>query len=786
MKLLATILAESSPTVKLRDAELLGFTLTPDPERLDERTLLESCFAPPGRYVGEMLQRARRAFPSQRRLLAFNPYLTPSARTVELIVERAGRDDELGVAYADKRGRPIAYAVAASVVDDCPPVHLALLTCQSAALDERLLGASFGESRVVACPIPASWVAEGANGYWPLSPAMVPAATRACELLESLPSSSARRDALGEGARAAVVGYHGGDVLFWLQALALEPTRFDALVVLEDFADIVRYLRPDLQCLSVQQRVPWRNGYEPRDEQAVLWEMVTELERRGLGGRRFWHLSRPFRDYRRARHHLRESMAFALGGRGHGLRQPPASPVARDDQRRTRPLRGRVVVHFEGGWPLKEYPVEQRGELLDSLGRAGYEPVILGRAEPAAPTVPAVSYGNLAAFRALLVAAEAMIGCDSFPAHFSQALELPTVQLFGSTRPSNSCGVESSSYRLLHRALPCVPCVDQRVCHVDGGNRCHAHATPADVLAALRSMLKPERAAPPPLRDDELDVPPLVFASRPPLGDAKRDQFLDGLFSMVKLERVASCPLCGATDPSPVGTRYRLPVVACRSCGLWYVEQRIRAADLPRLYSELYWTELMRLHGYPQHVERYVFDYMAALERVRDLAPHVRAGGAVLEIGCALGALVRRWRETGRHAVGLELDEAVARRARFYSGVPVYTSLDDVKEREPTFDAVVMYDVFEHLYDPVRELERLRPLMARDAVLLLETFRTDSEAFARDGIQHEDVKPIEHPFMYRQSHIEELLRRAGLEPFRITYPCGETNARIRVAARWSG
>jgi len=227
-------------------------------------------------------------------------------------------------------------------------------------------------------------------------------------------------------------------------------------------------------------------------------------------------------------------------------------------------------------------------------------------------------------------------------------------------------------------------------------------------------------------------------------------------------------------------------VVACAGCGLWFVAERIRAADLPVLYGERYWTEFMQLHGYPQHIERYTFDYMAALERVHDLSPLVRAGATVLDIGCALGALARRWREAGRRGVGLELDAALAKKAQLYSGVAVHTSLEEVAAHEPPLDAVVMYDVFEHLYDPVAYLQKLRPLMASDGIVLLETFRTDSPAFVRDGLLHEDVKPIEHPFMYRREHIVELLARAGLQPFRVTFPLGEDHARIRVAARWSG
>jgi hypothetical protein len=490
MKLVAGILADQRPAVQLSNAELIHFSLASD--RVGERALLESCFASPGRFVGEMVHRLRASHPTAARYLVFNPYLAPHAAILDVVAAATLGDDEWSGVVADIHGRALAYVFDAVAVDDLPPVHLGLLSTNDAALDARFLRASIGECRLRRVPLAAAHSPSAANGFHPLSPALANATRHAAELLEAVPNEFERRRRVREGARAAVVGYHAGDVLFWLQALDLEETRFDAMVVLDAFADIVRLLRPDLTCLAIDHPMPYRGDYHPRDEQLVLWNLVEELERRGSDRPRFWHLLRPFRDYRRTQHHLRESMAFALGGGGHGLRAPVATPVTADSPTGTR-VPGRIVVHFEGGWALKEYPPERRAELLRLLVDAGYAPVILGRAEPAAPAIPAVPYSGLSRFRELLGSSDALIGCDSFPAHFAQALQVPTVQLFGSTRAHNSRGCESATYRFLQHPMSCVPCNDLNVCKVDGGNSCHAHATPVEVYHAVRELLSAHR-----------------------------------------------------------------------------------------------------------------------------------------------------------------------------------------------------------------------------------------------------------------------------------------------------
>jgi Methyltransferase domain len=668
MRCAAGVLAEGPQVVGVKDATLVQFGLSPD--RLGDTMLLESTFASPGRYVGEMVLRLRRFYPEARTVLAVNPYFDVSPSLVEVLVRRATADDGGGTGftvYTDDSGVPLAYAFSAETTRSLPAVHLALLSSTDGALDERFLGASVGPGRRVSVGALGRglYAVPGNCNFWRLSPALAEATRRAAAVLEALPDDAARRDYIRAGDRAAVIGYHAGDVLFWIQAIRLEQAPFRSLVVLSPYADIVAYLAPDLECLQVQHPIPHRPGYPVTDDMALLWSYVVELEKAGAPPR-LWHLFRPFREYSRPRHHLREAMASALGGVGRPRRPPLPFVAGREERERVRPRPARVVVCFEGGWPLKEFPREQRGELLSLLVEDGYDPVIVGKPVPEVD-VPAVPYAGLSSYRVLLGSAEAMIGGDSFPAHFSQVLGVPTIQMFGSTRPSNSSGTADLRYRALHHPLPCVPCGEQVRCRLDGGHSCHAQPTSSEVLAALRELAPPRR----------------------------RDQ--------------------------------------------------------PTLYGP---TRRSEVQAVPRDVDRYSYDYHAALARVSELAAFVPPGAAVLDIGCGLGAMVRRLDEQGYRAVGIEPDEELARQASIYSGVPVVSDLGAVAARVGMLDAALMFDVFEHLHDPVTYLHRLRPLMCRDGLVVVDTFRTDCE---------------------------DLLRRAGLDPFW----SGDDPARIRLVARWA-
>ncbi len=98
-------------------------------------------------------------------------------------------------------------------------------------------------------------------------------------------------------------------------------------------------------------------------------------------------------------------------------------------------------------------------------------------------------------------------------------------------------------------------------------------------------------------------------------------------------------------------------------------------------------------------------------------------GSRVLDVGCSTGYLARPLVERGCSVVGIELSEEAAQGAR---EVCEDVLVGDVEELELPFadaslDVILCGDLIEHLRDPRRFLERVRPLLRRDGLLVLST-----------------------------------------------------------------
>ncbi|MBH2015132.1 MAG: lipopolysaccharide heptosyltransferase I [Burkholderiales bacterium] len=170
-----------------------------------------------------------------------------------------------------------------------------------------------------------------------------------------------------------------------------------------------------------------------------------------------------------------------------GLRTDPARPLVILAPFTTRPQKHWV----EGNW----------GELAGQLLERGLQPVILGGPadRDAAGRIAASRVGllNLAGRLkldesvALIAEAQLLIGVDTGLTHMGSALRVPTVALFGSTRPYRE-GPQRAGHtprtRILYDALPCSPCRRRPTCN--GAFTCMTQLTVERVRDAATTLLE--------------------------------------------------------------------------------------------------------------------------------------------------------------------------------------------------------------------------------------------------------------------------------------------------------
>jgi SAM-dependent methyltransferase len=169
-------------------------------------------------------------------------------------------------------------------------------------------------------------------------------------------------------------------------------------------------------------------------------------------------------------------------------------------------------------------------------------------------------------------------------------------------------------------------------------------------------------------------------------------------------------------------------LVRCRRCGLIYQN------------PQLSWEELTP--HYPDDYLPYQVDEVALLERTTSLAQMSRnqaldrlrarvisrrpEPGRLLDVGCAAGSFLLAMGQKGWQAQGVEPAANAAAAAR-KKGLDVFTGkLEEAAYPNASFDVVTLWDVLEHVADPLATLQEVARILRPGGLLVFSLPNPDS------------------------------------------------------------
>jgi len=217
---------------------------------------------------------------------------------------------------------------------------------------------------------------------------------------------------------------------------------------------------------------------------------------------------------------------------------------------------------------------------------------------------------------------------------------------------------------------------------------------------------------------------------------------------------MSNCRLCNCDDLKPRHNIGSVVVEGCRRCGFVQVRDRPKPEDLAALYSPAYFD-----HG------KYTDPCALNKENARRMAlirgQGIRPGERILEVGCATGdflGVARRLYDLW----GLDVSEYAAREAqRRNPQIAAQISFGPVEDQDypdDFFDAVVMWDVLEHLWDPVGTCPRLLQSLKPGGHLFISTPNMGALTARIMGRYWAFMTVPEHLGFYNRSTMTFLLR----------------------------
>lgn len=201
-------------------------------------------------------------------------------------------------------------------------------------------------------------------------------------------------------------------------------------------------------------------------------------------------------------------------------------------------------------------------------------------------------------------------------------------------------------------------------------------------------------------------------------------------------------------------------VVACLSCGLQYVPEESLPPQLDDLYADVVdETYLENQAGRRRTFERAYRRFMTRWEV--EHGPDKR--GRLLEIGSYCGLFLEIAAADGWEVQGVEPSRWASQWCESEKRLPIHCgTIDDPEfDRVDTpYDAIVLWDVLEHVPDPERLLSRTHALLAENGLITLSTLDIDNwfpRLMGKRWPWYMDM----HIFYFSRDSLDAIFQRAG-------------------------
>jgi 2-polyprenyl-3-methyl-5-hydroxy-6-metoxy-1,4-benzoquinol methylase len=226
------------------------------------------------------------------------------------------------------------------------------------------------------------------------------------------------------------------------------------------------------------------------------------------------------------------------------------------------------------------------------------------------------------------------------------------------------------------------------------------------------------------------------------------------------LLRSRPCPTCGSSNALPELEKDHMRIVRCASCDLVYVSPTFDEAHYKKVYVSQEYQDIVRDLGIQSH------DYRTrrfGSERVELMARHIRCSHpAYLDVGCSTGFVVEAARDAGWKATGIDLNPSAVEFGRARGLDLRAVALEDAGFAADSFDAVSLFDVLEHLLDPLHTLRACARLLKPGGILFLYVPNYDSASRLLMGGDAHFIWPTHHLNYYTPVTMRDLLAREGL------------------------
>jgi SAM-dependent methyltransferase len=231
-------------------------------------------------------------------------------------------------------------------------------------------------------------------------------------------------------------------------------------------------------------------------------------------------------------------------------------------------------------------------------------------------------------------------------------------------------------------------------------------------------------------------------------------------------QKSSRCAVCGEEGSTPFlaapdryhGRREFYQLLRCESCSFVWLNAPPNPAEMGQHYGADYDRSVAAAGEEP--------------DRWRgrwEMLSRYKSGGAILDLGCSAGGFLAGLDNSDWKLFGIDMSEAVARKARAKSGAEVFVGdILDAPFPPETFDAITGFHVLEHLYQPREVLAKISEWLKPNGIFYAMVPNIDSAGSRIFQSYWYALELPRHLSHFSPKSLRILARSVGLEEVSVT------------------
>ncbi|EKE14838.1 MAG: methyltransferase type 11 [uncultured bacterium] len=220
-----------------------------------------------------------------------------------------------------------------------------------------------------------------------------------------------------------------------------------------------------------------------------------------------------------------------------------------------------------------------------------------------------------------------------------------------------------------------------------------------------------------------------------------------------------TCYLCGNKKLKLVADQ-DWPIKKCRKCHLIQVNPLPSIKQVNTLYRGDYWKSLSSYGKQFLTHEKYF------QKKINEIKKY-KLSGRLLDIGCALGSLLKIAQKEGFKGEGLDISDFAVKQCRSFGLSATQGVISNIKKKR-YYDIITAFEVIEHELDPILTIKTIYSLLKKNGLFVMTVPNSGTLIGKIMGSKWFGYRNKEHIFHFTFETLRLVLKKSGFRDINIT------------------